>query len=1407
MEAQHLLRLQGADNFTVWHRKVKAGLLSGSLIEFIHKDLGVIKAETISRHILSDPPLPAEQTRRAEALHKVNEKQNQAFSFIYNSLSESIQNRLPDELCDFAFPDPRSLYHWLRAEYSASSGARQAELWAEAWSTHIEENINPVPAATRIRAVLTEISTNAKEDRLSITEFIDRMTAYCILHALPPSFNSLAATLYPIGKESVSCDTIISQLDTTYRRRTRANLEVNAHGLVSAKVEKTAHVKDEARVGPDGNRLLGRDATAFCELHRRYGHTTANCKNGKKDKGKTWKPKAKAMAAMEEEGEFVLDAATPDDENHSANIARVSGQVALVSSACTTPVLVIDSGATDHFIRDKFLLSNIHTLAQPIHIELGDGKRVTASEKGDLRIGRIVLKDALHVPDLAYNLISVRRVVRNKGWTWRFTDQAGHLIGPDGKTRLEAGVNGSLYTVRTTSHSVNSQADLALLSWHDRCGHLNTAGIQRLGRSGRLGPGWEKGVDSSACIDCLQGKAKRRATGLGTTRATKPFEVISVDLWGPASTASRNGSRYMITCYDDFTSRITVGFLAFKHEAASAIQRIIQQGENRQGSTVKIVRSDAGGEFLSNNLKRWFESKGISHVVIPPTDHAQNGRVERAHLTLLNDVRTLLLSSQLPHSFWADAARYAAYTRNRTLRAGATESAEDMWQGRQVSLANLCAFGQAALYRVTEQQSKLQPRARKAVIIGYEDDASFYRLYDPVLRKAVISRDVTLLEAIGHSQTTLAPHGLTDNPVEGEPAVADGGQAGTPSNSLALERLPLPADDDASEVDDIEDDNLDAPEAEQLSGPQSDDPPPDGRFFGWERRVVHRGFQPMVNEQVDAAPGQRYPTRHSRRTQTALTAASLVQQLPATYAEALSAPDATHWIEAIQDELSKMDRYEVWTPVPASEVPRGQRALSGKWVFTRKIDGTTGQPSKYKARFVVRGFEQIKGRDYSEVFASVAHKDSVRVFLAMVNYLDMECDSVDIVGAFLNGDIDHTIHVRPPQGSTIPDGQVLRLRRSLYGLKQSPHLFNKALNQWLVEQGFQPTKADSCIYVLRQKELFMMISLHVDDQAIASTSRPALDDFKQRLNKRFECKDGGELSFFLQISIHRDRANRKLQLSQRHYVDKILVRFDMSDAAPAKTQFPSNFTPRAATPEEWEAAKHLDYPAMAGSILYLATISRPDIAYSASVLCRYISKWSTQHYRAGKHLLRYIRATADLSLTFDGGAGHRGLIGYADASHGGCQDTHRSTTGYLFEAYGGIVAWKSRRQACTTISTAHAETLASTDAARQVEWLRQLLSDMGYPQTGPTPIYNDNQAAITLSKHPHDFKTNKHFDIKTSYLREQREAGKLTLEYVPTALNRADLLTKTLPGPRVDFLSKQLRVLPPLTRRLDEGET
>jgi hypothetical protein len=328
---------------------------------------------------------------------------------------------------------------------------------------------------------------------------------------------------------------------------------------------------------------------------------------------------------------------------------------------------------------------------------------------------------------------------------------------------------------------------------------------------------------------------------------------------------------------------------------------------------------------------------------------------------------------------------------------------------------------------------------------------------------------------------------------------------------------------------------------------------------------------------------------------------------PKTVNQAKHSDDWKQWELAMQTELAKMDKYNVWTVVNRNSVPN-IRTVGAKWVYTRKTNGDTGKPSKYKARWVAKGYSQIEGVDFDELFAAVAHKDTIRLFLAIANYHNWEIDQVDIVAAFLNGDLEETIYMEPPEGSGISNDKVLRLNKALYGLKQSPRCFNKSLDKWLQEQGFKATNGDPCLYHRSIDHHTILISLHVDDQLIASNNRPQLDEFKRQLNGTFECSDSGAANYFLGFNITRDRSNKVLELGQQHFVDKILAKFDMANCNPVTTPLPLGFKPIPATEDEFNGARELPYAQLVGSILYLSTITRPDLAYAANTLSRHLSK-------------------------------------------------------------------------------------------------------------------------------------------------------------------------------------------------------
>ena len=343
----------------------------------------------------------------------------------------------------------------------------------------------------------------------------------------------------------------------------------------------------------------------------------------------------------------------------------------------------------------------------------------------------------------------------------------------------------------------------------------------------------------------------------------------------------------------------------------------------------------------------------------------------------------------------------------------------------------------------------------------------------------------------------------------------------------------------------------------------------------------------------------------------------------------------------------------------------------------RNADGSI---ERYKARLVAQGFSQRPGFEYTEIFAPTIRLSTMRLILAQAALEDYHMVTIDISHAFINGDLDEEIYMKPPPGFKEGEwGEVLRLLKSLYGLKQSARMWNKKLHTALQDLGFSRVRSDSSFYVFERDGVRIYMPIYVDDITIVSRSEAAIQRVIQDLEKRFKLRNLGPTRFLLGIEVICDRANRTLQLWQRQYILDILEHFGMADSNPVSTPMDPGLTLTAAmcpqTAEERAAMASMPYLSAVGSLQYLALCTRPDISYTVGVLARYGSNPGMQHWKAVKHLFRYLRGTLDLKLTYRPTPSvDAPFVTYTDADHGGNKDNGRSTGGYLVCVGSGSVS-------------------------------------------------------------------------------------------------------------------------------------
>ncbi|KAJ9525163.1 hypothetical protein QJQ45_020718 [Haematococcus lacustris] len=494
-----------------------------------------------------------------------------------------------------------------------------------------------------------------------------------------------------------------------------------------------------------------------------------------------------------------------------------------------------------------------------------------------------------------------------------------------------------------------------------------------------------------------------------------------------------------------------------------------------------------------------------------------------------------------------------------------------------------------------------------------------------------------------------------------------------------------------------------------------------------------------------------------------------------TVAEALAGPMADLWIEAMNAELASLHANQTWC---LEERPANARVLPTKWVLKVKRDAA-GNIEKLKARLVAKGFYQQSGVDVGDVYAPVSKHTTLRTLLAKAAAENMEIHQLDFETAFLNGQLQpgEVIYVQQPEG--FEEGSintVCRLQKALYGLRQAPRAWHARLSEELLSMGFKASEADPALFTLQLSTGMVYLLVYVDDCLLCTQQgdTAGLAYVKKQLSSAFKLKDLGEARWFLGMQLTRDRAEGTIKLDQHKFVQELVTAYSKS-AAHSK---PLPMAPAVKLVREGEALDTTlhHYSALVGSLLYLTCCTRPDIAFAVGALARHMSAPTKQHWSAACSVLCYLKGTADQGLLFGGVSG---LQGYSDADYAGDKDTARSTTGYLFTLNGGAISWSSRLQPTVAMSTAEAEYMAASSAAKEALWLRKLMRDLQL-DASCVHLGCDNQAAIQLLHNPMATSRAKHIDVHHHFVRERISRGEVAFHYCHTSSMLADILTKPL---------------------------
>ena len=413
--------------------------------------------------------------------------------------------------------------------------------------------------------------------------------------------------------------------------------------------------------------------------------------------------------------------------------------------------------------------------------------------------------------------------------------------------------------------------------------------------------------------------------------------------------------------------------------------------------------------------------------------------------------------------------------------------------------------------------------------------------------------------------------------------------------------------------------------------------------------------------------------------------------------------------------------------------------------------------------------------------------------LALAASYDLELAQLDVKTAFLNGRLseDNKIFMKPPKGyKCTKSGTVFRLIKSIYGLKQSPYVWNSDINKFLLEIGFIRSETDACLYVRIRKSEYTILCLYVDDLTIACNNKTILEELKQALNSKYQMDDRGDLEWILGMRVRRDRSRRLIYLDQEQYIKDMLIRFNMNEPnkePPMDTPGDSNVTlTKSMSPsslKEKEFMKTKPFANLVGSLLYASISTRPDIANAVRCVSRHMANPGPMHWKAARRILRYLKGTKSLGITFGGRTNGIDIYLYSDAAFAPCPDTRRSVTGFAVYWNSGIVNWESRTQPSTAKSTTESEYMAMAEGTSESLWIAKIAKDLQVPILGPITLFEDNVGAIALANTRKHLRRTKHIDIRYHFVREQRESGFIEFVFCETKNMVADILTKNLPRP------------------------
>ncbi|UZJ51774.1 hypothetical protein CBS101457_001094 [Exobasidium rhododendri] len=581
-----------------------------------------------------------------------------------------------------------------------------------------------------------------------------------------------------------------------------------------------------------------------------------------------------------------------------------------------------------------------------------------------------------------------------------------------------------------------------------------------------------------------------------------------------------------------------------------------------------------------------------------------------------------------------------------------------------------------------------------------------------------------------------------------------------------------------------------------------------------------------IIEACESLPQDFYSTHDNfdkNKINESLAAMHMLQRQPATRASLGGQPisiaevkrlsDWPKWKDAMTEEWCT--HVEMGTFV-RTELPQGKNLVGCKWVLTVKMD-LLGRITRYKARLVGQGYTQVHGIDFEETFSPVVKLTALQMMLGAAIIKGYRVKLMDVKTAYLNGTNEHEIYMTIPIDFRDPtDGPntVLKVIKSLYGLKASGREWFKTLYSRLAAFGFRQSDYEDSVFIQDRTKAILLT--YVDDLVLLSPTEDIETEVANMLRSQFTMTDNPPGTAFLGIALEPLVDGRRgYALSQEHYIKTILKRFDLENAKVATQPLPSKIDQIHPSPPSMTATNESksEYLSKIGSLLWVSQVTRPDISFAVNFLARFSANPSEYHHQLANNVLRYLKGTASHTLEMTplstkGPDEKLYLQLHSDADFGGDRQKGRSTTGYTVFLNGMVIDWKSQLQSTVALSSTDAEMIALSTTSRRAIGLRNLLKDVfeGYDQEN-IPIYTDSATSLVLSGEFANHEKIKHLRQKEQYIQKARKDGEVDIIKIASKLNTADYLTKSKPAADIQRFKQTIGLGRPASKRQDRARS